>query len=579
MDEKPKSVIIVGAGAGGVALAARLAKAGLRVTVVEKNDFTGGRCSLIHHEGHRFDQGPSLFLLPQIFRETFADLGTTMPDAGVDLLRCETNYSVWFHDGECFKLSSDLASMRKEIERWEGPEGFERWAAWLQEGHRHYEISVKEVLRKNFMQFWNMARPSFLVKILDMHPFESIWSRAGRYFHTERLRRVFTFATMYMGMSPFDAPATYSLLQYTEFAEGIWYPKGGFHQVVAALQRIGEANGVQYRLSTPVSRVIASPDGKRSTGVLLEGGEELSADVVVLNADLVYAYSNLLPRTPKIEARAKSLRTKDASCSSISFYWSMDRKVSELSTHNIFLAEEYQESFDSIFSKHSLPNEPSFYVNVPSRVDPSAAPEGKDSVIVLVPVGHLERSWSVNAGDGLPADEQRWDAIVSRARKAVLATIQNRTGVDLSPSIAHEIVNTPLTWENKFNLDKGAILGLSHNFFNVLWFRPKTRAAELARTYFVGASTHPGTGVPIVLAGAKITAEQILDDLGMRRSVPWGNGTEMAKKARRMVSKVMDSNSDTWLRFGTEEFTVVALMGLLYMLLVYFLPLLTASLR
>uniref|UniRef100_A0A0B7JVI2 Phytoene desaturase n=1 Tax=Bionectria ochroleuca TaxID=29856 RepID=A0A0B7JVI2_BIOOC len=485
--EKPKSVIIVGAGAGGVALAARLAKAGLKVTVVEKNDFTGGRCSLIHHDGYRFDQGPSLFLLPQLFRETFADLGTTMPDSGVDLLRCETNYNVYFHDGARFQHSSDLAAMRAEIERWEGPEGFERWVAWLQEGHRHYEISVREVLKKNFMNFWDMARPSFLSKILDMHPFESIWARAGRYFYTERLRRVFTFATMYMGMSPFDAPATYSLLQYTEFAEGIWYPKGGFHTVVDALVKIGERFGVEYRLSSPVSKVLTSPDGKKASGVLLEGGETLSADVVVLNADLVYSYSNLLPRSPQIEYRSKSLQKKDASCSSISFYWSLDRKVPELSTHNIFLAEQYHESFESIFTKHTLPDEPSFYVHVPSR--------------------------GVNAADGgLPEDEQQWDQIVQRARSSILETMNKRLGLKqpLEDSISHEIVNTPLIWENKFNLDKGAILGLGHNFFNVLWFRPKTKAPELESTYFVGASTHPGTGVPIVLAGAKITAEQIL---------------------------------------------------------------------
>jgi phytoene desaturase (3,4-didehydrolycopene-forming) len=376
------------------------------VTVLEKNNFTGGRCSLIHHDGHHFDQGSSLFLLPQLFRDTFADLDTSL-EQHVDLLRCQTNYSVWFHDGACFRHSSDLAAMRAEIERWEGPEGFERWVAWLQEGHRHYEISVREVLKKNFMNFWDMARPSFLKCILQMHPFESIWARAGRYFYTERLRRVFTFATMYMGMSPFDAPATYSLLQYTEFAEGIWYPKGGFHKVVEALVGIGERLGVEYRLSTPVSRVLTTPDGKKATGVLLEGGEELAADVVILNADLVYSYSNLLPRSPRVESQSKSLQTKDASCSSISFYWSLGRKVPELSTHNIFLAEEYQESFDSIFDKHTLPDEPSFYVNVPSRVDPTAAPEGCDSVIVLVPVGHLARSKGTNADDGLPADEQR----------------------------------------------------------------------------------------------------------------------------------------------------------------------------
>ncbi|KAG9258620.1 phytoene desaturase [Emericellopsis atlantica] len=563
-----------GAGAGGVALAARLAKAGLRVTVVEKNSFTGGRCSLIHHEGYRFDQGPSLFLLPQLFRDTFADLDTTMPEAGVDLLRCETNYNVWFHDGERFQLSSDVAAMRREIERWEGPEGFERWVSWLQEGHRHYEISVREVLKKNFMNIYDMVRPSFLAKILDMHPFESIWTRAGRYFYTERLRRVFTFATMYMGMSPFDAPATYSLLQYTEFAEGIWYPKGGFHQVVDALVKIGEKMGVQYRLDTPVSRVLTSPDGKRSTGVLLEGGEELSADVVILNADLVYSYSNLLPRSPSIERHSRSLQKKDASCSSISFYWSMSRKIPELSTHNIFLAEEYQESFDSIFEKHGLPNEPSFYVNVPSRVDPSAAPEGKDSIIVLVPVGHLTRSKGIDSDDGLPADEQRWDGIVKRARAEVLSIIAKRVGTTaVQDSIAHEIVNTPLTWENKFNLDKGAILGLSHNFFNVLWFRPKTRAPELERTYFVGASTHPGTGVPIVLAGAKITAEQILDDLRLPK--PWGDG-EMRKKG---LSRIMDAPRYTWAKFGTEEFTVLVLVGLFLLFLSYYTSMLASFSR
>ncbi|KFH42759.1 Phytoene desaturase-like protein [Hapsidospora chrysogenum ATCC 11550] len=580
MSEKSKSAIIVGAGAGGVALAARLAKAGLRVTVVEKNDHTGGRCSLIHHEGHRFDQGPSLFLLPRLFHQTFEDLGTTLPAAGVDLLRCQTNYNVYFHDGERFQHSSDLAAMRTEMERWEGAGGFERWVAWLREGHRHYEISVREVLGKNFVHFWDMVRPSFVATILDMHPFESMWSRAGRYFYTERLRRVFTFATMYMGMSPFDAPATYSLLQYTEFAEGIWYPKGGFHKVVDALVRIGQSFGVEYRLSTPVARVLTSPDGKKATGVLLESGEELSADIVVLNADLVYSYGNLLPRSPAIENRTRSLQKKEASCSSISFYWSMKRKIPELSTHNIFLAEEYRESFDAIFDRHTIPDEPSFYVNVPSRVDPTAAPDGCDSVIVLVPVGHLSRrskgatptadDHDADAEGLLPTDEQHWDQIVDRARTAVISAIEARAScTGLREAIGHEIVNTPPTWETRFNLDRGAILGLSHNFLNVLWFRPKTRAPELGATYFVGASTHPGTGVPIVMAGTRITAEQILGDLGM--AVPWSRRDEKVVQGGKVVSEVMDGRSDTWLRFGTEEFIVLVLLGTFVLFTAYLL--------
>lgn len=246
---KQLSVVIVGAGVGGVAAAARLAKAGLKVTVVEKNDFTGGRCSLIHKDGYvsldysstanddrdadniqRFDQGPSLLLLPRLFEETFQDLGTTMKDEGIDLVKCEPNYNIHFHDNTTFALSTDLALMKREIERFEGKDGFERYMSFLQESHRHYELSVTHVLKKNFYGYLSMLRPDFLRRLFELHPFESIYGRASKYFWTERLRRVFTFASMYMGMSPFDAPGTYSLLQYTELAEGIWYPKGGFHK-------------------------------------------------------------------------------------------------------------------------------------------------------------------------------------------------------------------------------------------------------------------------------------------------------------------------------------------------------------
>lgn len=179
----------------------------------------------------RFDQGPSLLLLPKMFREFFADMDTTLEAEDVHLLKCEPNYNVWFGDGESFELSSDISRMKSEIEKWEGKDGFERYLAFLQESHRHYEVSVREVLHKNFTSFFNLLRPSFLPHLLALHPFESIYSRASKYFWTERLRRVFTFGSMYMGMSPFDAPGTYSLLQYTELAEGIWYPQGGFHKV------------------------------------------------------------------------------------------------------------------------------------------------------------------------------------------------------------------------------------------------------------------------------------------------------------------------------------------------------------
>lgn len=550
--EKP-TAIVIGAGIGGVSAAARLAKAGFAVTVFEKNAFTGGRCSLLHHDGYRFDQGPSLLLLPRLFAETFGDLDTSLEAEDVHLVKCEPNYTVHFHDGSSFELSTDLARMKGQVEKYEGADGFERYFGFLAESHRHYELSVRHVLHRNFTSLLSMLRPSFLRHVLTLHPFESMYARAARYFRTERLRRVFTFASMYMGMSPFEAPGTYSLLQYTELAEGIWYPIGGFHKVIEALVNIGARSGVTYRMNTPVGKVMLDRDSKRARGVLLESGERVAADVVVVNADLVYATKNLFPPSP----RAERLSRRKVSCSSISFYWALDRQVPELHAHNIFLANEYRESFDAIFARQDMPDEPSFYLNVPSRVDPTAAPAGTDALVVLVPVGHLKDQQS---NDAITRQDQRdWTGVVSRAREYVLATVEARTGTSLRKCIRHEMVNTPATWRDGFNLDKGAILGLSHSFFNVLSFRPRTKHADYEGCYFVGSSTHPGAGMPICLAGSKLTVDQVLEELGMAK--PWERQRE-----KENGSENVDADMDVEHHLGGSGallFWALALMGML----------------
>ncbi|KAK4705485.1 phytoene desaturase (3,4-didehydrolycopene-forming), partial [Phenoliferia sp. Uapishka_3] len=465
----PKTVLVVGAGVGGVALAARLATAGLSVRVVEKNDFTGGRCSTrTTADGFRFDQGPSLLLLPQIFRNTYNDLGTSLEDEGITLVKCNPNYRVVFGDGETVTMSTDMAQMKVQVEKYEGEKGFEGFLGFMQEAHRHYELSLTHVLNVNFTSLLSMLRPAFLSHLHQLHPFESV---------------------------------------YTELAEGIWYPLGGFAKIIEGLVGIAKRNDVEFLLSSSVKQVLLDPTGKKAIGVILESGEKLSADIVVINADLVWSLNNIFPPTP----RAKRLAEKPVSCSSISFYWSMDRNIPSLGSHTIFLADEYKESFDSIFKEHTIPNEPSFYVNVPTRVDPTASPEGKDSVVILVPVGHLS--------DVLPTSAD-WDVVVAKARQHVFDTLSSRLGLHDFPSwITEESMHTPISWRDSFNLHRGSILGLSHSFFNVLSFRPATRHPTISQTYFVGASTHPGTGVPICLSGAAITSEQILDDLGI--PAPW----------------------------------------------------------
>ncbi|KAI9310842.1 phytoene dehydrogenase [Dichotomocladium elegans] len=504
-DTAPKHVIVIGAGAGGTATAARLASEGFRVTVVEKNEFNGGRCSLIHHNGHRFDQGPSLYLMPGLFKETFADIGENIDDH-LELLRCDNNYKIHFNDGDHIHLSSDLTRMRAEMDRVEGPEGFGQFLSFMKESGVHYDRGTMLAIKRNFASLFDMIKLSFFPEIFRLHLFDIIYARAAKYFKTKKMRMAFTFQTMYMGMSPYDAPAVYSLLQFTEFAEGIWYPRGGFNVVVQKLEQIAATKGATFRYSAPVSKINTEPG--RVTGVTLETGEVIEADAVVCNADLVYAYHHLLPPCSWTQT---TLASKKLTSSSISFYWSMKRKVPELDVHNIFLAESYKESFDEIFSGHTMPSEPSFYVNVPSRIDPSAAPPGKDSIIVLVPIGHMT--------DAIKNKPDHYKKMVKRARAAVFDVLRRRLMVDgdkFESLIEHEIVNDPSVWEKKFNLWRGSILGLSHDIFQVLWFRPSTKdsTGRFNNLFFVGASTHPGTGVPIVLAGSKLTATQVCEYFG-----------------------------------------------------------------
>lgn len=303
-------------------------------------------------------------------------------------------------------------------------------------------------------------------------------------------------------MSPYDGPAPYNLLQYTEIAEGIWYPRGGFHKVIESLENIATKKfDAKFNYGRGIKEIIVD-NTNTAKGVRFDDGTEDFADIVICNADLVYAYNHLLPET----SYGKKLGTKAAlTSSSISFYWCMSRKMTEFSVHNIFLSKAYKSSFDQIFKDHLLPEQPSFYIHVPSQLDESAAPEGKESMVVLVPVGHI-----------VDANKDRFDELIKKARIQVIQLIEERLKIENFESLIEgEMINDPRTWNEKFNLWKGSILGLSHNIPQVLYFRPGTRSHLFKNLYFVGASAHPGTGVPIVLCGAKLVEKQILEDLGI----------------------------------------------------------------
>ncbi len=489
------SVIVIGAGIGGLATAARLARIGYKVTLLEKNSRPGGRVSVLEEEGFRFDTGPTLFLMPEIFAETYAALGERMEDQ-LRLRRLDPTYRVHFQDETTLDLTSDMNNMRAQLDAIE-PGAFEAFLRFTSEGYRHYHLSLKYFVGRNFTSLLEYFNPTNLPLIFQVKALAKHHSSTARYFRDPRLQAAFSFQNMYLGLSPYDAPATYSLLQYTEIAEGVWFPEGGMYKVIESLAAIGEGFGVSFLYNTPVTKI--DVESSRATGVTIADGQHLKADIVIANADLPYVYAELLPD----KGMAERLANKKYTSSALIFYWGIEGERSPLLLHhNVYLSDHrYRESFDRIFRDLTLPDEPSFYVCAPTRTCADFAPSDSDALLVLVPVGHIN--------DQHPQD---WPSLRQRAREAVLARL-NSTGLgDLSERINFEATIGPSDYLNDLNLAKGAGFGLRHNFTQVGYLRPHNRHPLYRNLYFVGASTHPGTGLPIVLISARLVVERILKE-------------------------------------------------------------------
>jgi len=484
------TALVIGAGLGGITLAARLARQGYRVTVLEKNAKPGGRCDQFTRDGHRFDIGPTLFLMPEIFAETYAALGARMEDE-LDLRRIDPTYAVRFDDGTQLSLTSDMNVMQAQLEKIE-PGSFGGLMRYLAEGHLHYHLSLERFVGRNFDNYLDYFSLRNLPLLFKLKALIKHYDNIGKYFRDPRLKAAFTFQNMYLGLSPYDAPATFSLLQYTEMAGGVWFPLGGLYRVVESLAALAEKRGVEFRYNTAVKQI--EIENARATGVVMQDGSRHTADVVIANADLPYVYRELLPDS----SEAEKLARKKYTCSALMFYWATDKIYPQLNTHNVFLAGDYRASFDRIFHDHTLPAAPSFYVHAPARVDPAAAPAGQDTLFVLVPVGHLD--------ERVPQD---WDALCTYARGAVFDRLRNLGIDDLERHLKFEVSYTPRDWLTEYNLAKGAAFGLSHNFTQVGYLRPHNQHRRYRNLFFVGSSTHPGTGLPMVLLSARLTSERI----------------------------------------------------------------------
>jgi phytoene desaturase len=490
---KTNMVIVIGAGVGGLTAATHLAKQGVKVTVVEKNSRPGGRCDRLSRDGHHFDTGPTLLVMPLLYEAEFAALGASFHEV-LDLQRVDPTYHLVFDNGSQLALTSDMKSMQEQLERFE-PDSFQGLLRYLDEGYRHYHLGIEKLVHPDFRRASDFFKLEHLPLVYQVKPLVKHYANMAHYFDDPRLKAAFTFQDVYMGLSPFEAPATFSMMPYTELAHGVWYPKGGMYQVVEALMALAREAGVEFLFNTTVEQIAV--DGKGAHGILVDG-QLMEADAVLANADLPYVYQNLLPH----DGQGKKLERKRYSCSVISFFWGIDKPYETLSPHTLFLADDYRENFDSIIRDLSLPANPSLYIHAPARLDPSMAPEGQDTLIGIVPVGHM----SANG-------EQDWPALRDQAREHVFRRLRSLGIHDLEEHIKFEINFTPLSWRKRYNLAKGSTHGLCHNLSQLGHFRPDFQHPQYRNLYFTGASTRPGTGMPTAMVSGRQAARRIMDRL------------------------------------------------------------------
>jgi phytoene desaturase len=495
-----KSVAIVGAGPGGLAAAMLLAHAGADVTVHERLNRIGGRSSTIEAPSRsgtfRFDMGPTFFLYPRILEEIFATCGRRLTDE-VDLIRLDPQYHIMFEGGGSIQATPDLARLTEEVARI-APEDAKNVARFMTDNRAKF-AAFKPVLEQPFNSARDLARPSMLRSLRLMRPHRTVDQDLGRWFSDPRIRLAFSFQSKYLGMSPFRCPSLFTILAFMEYEYGVFHPRGGTGSVMAAMARVARDLGVNIKLGSAVDEILFS--GRRAVGVRTAEGEQRH-DAVVVNADFGHAMRKLVPdrlRTRWTDAR---IRRKKFSCSTFMLYLGIEGKIDNLSHHTIYLSKNYRRNIDDIERGDAPPADPSFYVQNACVTDPALAPPGHSTLYVLVPVGNL--IGGVN-----------WEAESARYRKIALDQIKKIGIPDIEHRIRFEKMFTPNDWQEQLQIHEGATFNLAHSLGQMLHWRPRNRFEDLDGVYLVGGGTHPGSGLPVIFEGARITTRLMAQDLNL----------------------------------------------------------------
>ena len=495
-----EQILIVGGGLGGLAAAIRLAHAGNRVRLVEKNARVGGKMNIVHSDGYTWDTGPSLFTMPWVVRDLFKDVGRAA-DAVLDIAPVDPVCRYRWPDGTQWEHRAALAELIGEVTRLDPRDagGLLRFLAWSE---RIYRATAEPFLLAPFEGLRDFVTPRFFRDAPALDPFHTLDQAVKRFFHSPYLRQVFNRYATYNGSSPYRTPATFAIIPYIEFAEGGWYLRGGMYELARALEQLALDLGVEIMLDAEVGEVCI--DAGRATGVRLIDGTLLTADRVVVNADALHALRHLVAPEQRRRWTNRRIERQTPSVSGFVLLLGVDRAYPQLAHHNIFFSNDYPAEFRALFDLQVPSPNPTIYVAATARTDPHHAPPGHLNLFVLV-----------NA----PAVSERfdWQRNARPYRDLVVRALQRHGLTDLEQHIRAEYILTPADFADRYRGWRGALYGAASNSQFSAFLRPPLRSPDVKRLYFVGGAAHPGGGIPLVLLGGRAVAAMIGKDAAAGR--------------------------------------------------------------
>jgi phytoene desaturase len=486
-DNRPHAVVI-GSGFGGLAAAVRLGVRGYRVTVLERLDAPGGRAYVFRQDGFTFDAGPTIITAPYLFEELWALCGRKMSD-DVDLRSIDPFYKIRFDDGTEFSCTSDTDKMRAEVARFEPRDldGFERY---MKASEEIYRVAFADLASQPFHKLSTLLRAA--PGLIRLGGYRSVYSKVSDYFSNEKLRLAFSFHPLLIGGNPFSTTSYYCLIAHLERKFGVHYAIGGTGALVRGIVGLIEGLGGLLRCNADVAQIVV--ERGRATGVRLETGEVVAAEVVVSNADVAWTYSKLLSEHRRRTWTNRKLGRARYSMSLFVWYFGTNQRFDDVYHHTMVLGPRYRELLRDIFGRKVLAKDFSLYLHRPTANDPSLAPPGCDSFYVLSPVPHLESGVD-------------WELQAEGYRAAIQKRLEDTVLPGLGDAIVSSRVMTPQDFRDRLLSVNGAAFALEPQLFQSAWFRPHNLSEEIVGLYLVGAGTHPGAGLPGVVSSAKILDE------------------------------------------------------------------------